>query len=251
MLHEQVALVTGGAAGIGKATVRRLAAEGAAVVVADIDEARAKEVVAEVQADGLAVSYVRMDMTDIGSIRGAVANTLAAHARIDVLVNNAGIAIRGHVLDQSAHAWGRIMAVNARGLFFCLQAVAAHMVERGSGRIVNVSSIGGKGSRGSSSPAYATAKAGVIGLTRMAAIELGPHGITVNAVCPGATAGTGVYEGLMQQDSVTMTALRGASAMNRINRAEDLANAIFFLASPLAATITGQSLNVDNGTIWD
>lgn len=251
LLKGMTAMITGGAAGIGRSTALCFGEAGAEVIIADIDEQASARVTGEITLKGGKACYVHVDMADVSSIRTAVSSSINQKGKLDILVNNAGIARRGHVLDQSEADWDAIMAVNAKGLFFCLQTAATHMADRKQGSIVNISSIGGKGSRGSSSPAYALAKAGVIGLTRMAAIELGRHNINVNAVCPGATADTGVYDGLMKQDETTMLALKSAAVMNRINSAADVANAILFLASPLAASITGQSLNVDNGTIWD
>jgi NAD(P)-dependent dehydrogenase (short-subunit alcohol dehydrogenase family) len=189
-------------------------------------------------------------MADVGSIQEMVQSSIGIAGQIDVLVNNAGVTRRRNFLQTTEEDWDWVTSVNERGVFFCMQAVAREMIPRRKGKIVNMSSIGGKGSPGASSPAYAASKAAVIALTRYAARELGPSNINVNAVCPGATE-TGLYHAVMKEDPQLVQGLQGHSVLNRTNSTVDVANAVLFLSSPLANNITGQSLNVDNGSVWD
>jgi NAD(P)-dependent dehydrogenase (short-subunit alcohol dehydrogenase family) len=178
--------------------------------------------------------------------------------RIDVLVNNAGVTRRAYIMDLTEHDWDRIMRVNAKGVFFCLQRVAREMIPRRRGRIVNIASIAGKGYAGTSNAIYAASKGSVISLTRTAAQQLARHEINVNAICPGITvtalseANVAVRardEGLPVEE---MTRRRNAVIpLGRPNDPEDVAAVAVFLAGPAARNITGQSLNVDGGIVFD
>jgi NAD(P)-dependent dehydrogenase (short-subunit alcohol dehydrogenase family) len=177
---------------------------------------------------------------------------------IDVLVNNAGVTRRAYIMDLTEQDWDRIMRVNAKGVFFCLQRVAREMIPRRRGSIVNIASIAGKGYAGTSNAIYAASKGSVISLTRTAAQQLARHDINVNAICPGITvtalseANVAVRardEGLPLEE---MTRRRNAVIpLGRPNDPEDVAALAVFLASAAARNITGQSLNVDGGIIFD
>jgi NAD(P)-dependent dehydrogenase (short-subunit alcohol dehydrogenase family) len=178
--------------------------------------------------------------------------------RVDILVNNAGVTRRAYIMDLTEQDWDRIMRVNAKGVFFCLQRVAREMIPRHSGTIINIASIAGKGYAGTSNAIYAASKGSVISLTRTAALQLARHDINVNAICPGITvtalSETNVAvrardEGLSLEE---MTRRRNAVIpLGRPNEPEDLAALAVFLASPGARNITGQSFNVDGGIIFD
>src|SRR5207237_203446 len=177
---------------------------------------------------------------------------------LDVLVNNAGVTRRAHLLDLTEADWDRIMRVNGKGVFFCLQRAAREMIPRRSGVIVNIASISGKGYAGTSNAIYAASKGAVISLTRIAALQLAPHDINVNAICPGSTV-----TALSQDNLRTRARDEGLSVeemerrrnsvipLGRANEPEDIAALAVFLASPGARNITGQSFNVDGGVIFD
>jgi NAD(P)-dependent dehydrogenase (short-subunit alcohol dehydrogenase family) len=177
---------------------------------------------------------------------------------IDILVNNAGVTRRAYIMDLTEEDWDRIMRVNGKGVFFCLQRVAREMIPRRRGVIINIASIAGKGYAGTSNAIYAASKGAVISLTRIAALQLAPHNINVNAICPGTTK-TALSEGNLKARAATeglsveeMERRRNAAIpLGRPNEPEDIAEMAVFLASPGARNITGQSFNVDGGLILD
>ena len=258
VLADRVAVVTGAGSGIGKATALALARAGARVAVVDVDGAAAKataEAIASLGSRGLALET---DVGDLAAIDRMVQAVTGALGGIDVLVNNAGVTRRAYIMDLTEQDWDRIMRVNAKGVFFCLQRVAREMIPRRRGSIVNIASIAGKGYAGTSNAIYAASKGSVISLTRTAAQQLARHDINVNAICPGITvtalseANVAVRardEGLSLEE---MTRRRNAVIpLGRPNDPEDVAALAVFLASPAARNITGQSLNVDGGVIFD
>ncbi|MEA2397651.1 MAG: 2-hydroxycyclohexanecarboxyl-CoA dehydrogenase [Thermoleophilaceae bacterium] len=243
-LEGRTALVTGGAGGIGAATCRRLAAEGAAVAVTDLNLDAAREVAAEV--GGRAYE---LDVRSIDSIRAAVDGAESELGALDVLVNNAGYDEFGWFVHTEPDMWDRVLAVNLRGVIAVTHAVLPGMQERRGGRIVNVASEAGRlGSPGSG--VYSAAKAGVIGLTKAVAQEAARYGVTCNAVAPGpietpllmaapkplGDLGKRLVEGMI-----------GKTAMRRIGQPDEVAAAIAFLASDDASYVTGQALGVSGG----
>jgi NAD(P)-dependent dehydrogenase (short-subunit alcohol dehydrogenase family) len=243
-LAGQVAVITGGAQGIGFAAARRLAADGAHVVLFDRHGRAAEEAAGALTAEGAEASAREVDVTDEHSVGNGVQWTLSTAGRLDVLVNNAGIYPHTPFEKLTLSEWRRVLSVNLDGTFLCAHAVYPHMKERGSGRIINVSSatffIGYP-----EMTAYIASKAGIVGFTRALASEAGPHGITVNCVTPGLID----TEGARDEDPTgeLFEEIVGGQAVGRRGRPEDIAEAIAYLASPAASFITGQTVNVDGG----
>ena len=257
-LADQIAIVTGAGRGIGQATALALAGAGADVAAVDIDEAAAGKTAAAVGAIGRRGLGIGCDVGDLASIDKMVRQVLDAFGHIDVLVNNAGVTRRAYIMDLTEADWDRIMRVNGKGVFFCLQRVAREMIPRQRGVIVNIASIAGKGYVGASNAIYAGSKAAVIGMTRMAALQLARHNINVNAICPGVTVTALSNDNLQtraRDEGVSVEEMErrrnAVIPLGRANDPEDIAALAVFLASPAARNITGQSLNVDGGIILD
>ena len=258
VLADRVAVVTGAGNGIGKATALALAGAGAHVVAADVDDNAARataEAVAKLGPRSLALDT---DVGDLASIDRMAQRAMEAFGRIDILVNNAGVTRRAYIMDLTEQDWDRIMRVNAKGVFFCLQRVAREMIPRRSGVIVNIASIAGKGYAGTSNAIYAASKGSVISLTRTAAQQLARHNINVNAICPGVTVTALSEDNLAmraREEGVSVEEMRQRRSsvipLGRPNDPEDVAGLAVFLVSPGARNITGQSLNVDGGIILD
>jgi NAD(P)-dependent dehydrogenase (short-subunit alcohol dehydrogenase family) len=250
-LENQVALVTGGASGIGRATVKALAVEGARVAVVDRDGNGADQAAKEAEGVGGRGKSFVIDLADGSAIGPAVKTILGEFGRIDILVNSAGVSGAPHsVLDFSDERYEFVTNVNLRAPFLLARAVGGHMVERGKGgRIVNVSSSAAF--RASYSPAiYAATKAGINGLTRASAADLGPYGINVNAVAPGLTRtpmNAGIGDETALQRAVTSGPL--ANLLHRVAEPEDVANVILFLCLPESSQITGQVINTSAGLV--
>ena len=253
-LTGRVALVTGAGQGIGRAIVLRLAWAGADVAVNDLHAAAAEAVAEEVRATGRQALAVPADMGVVGQIEAMVRQVVERFGRLDILVNNAGL-IRPAPLGQVTEAdWDLTFAVNARGLFFCMQAVAPIMRAQRRGTIINLASIAGRGAP-SLSPPYAASKAAVISLTQQAARTLAAANVTVNAICPGIVDTAFNWRlddelGVKQQGLAPGEFLeqrRATIPLGRLARPEDIANMVAFLASPAAGYVTGQSITVDGG----
>jgi len=239
-LEGRIALVTGGASGIGAATARRLAAEGARVAVADVNQAGARSVASEI--DGVAL---RMDVTDVESVRAGVAEA----GDVDVLVNNAGTDRFSFFVNTDEQLWDFVLAVNLRGTIAVTHAVLDGMQKRGRGAIVNVASEAGRvGSQGS--VVYSAAKGGVIAFTRAVARESSRFGVRVNAVAPGPIDTpllNAAPEQLGEIGERLKAGMIAATSMRRIGQPEEVAAAIAFLACDDASFVTGQTINVSGG----
>jgi NAD(P)-dependent dehydrogenase (short-subunit alcohol dehydrogenase family) len=258
VLADRVAIVTGAGHGIGRAIALALAGAGAQVAAADVDAGAAKATADAVAALGTRSLALDTDVGDLGAIDRMVGQVLTAFGRIDVLVNNAGVTRRADIMDLTEQDWDRIMRVNAKGVFFCLQRVAREMIPRRRGSIINVASIAGKGYAGTSNAIYAASKGSVISLTRTAAQQLARHDINVNAICPGVTV-TALSEANVavraRDEGVSVEEMKrrrnAVIPLGRANEPEDVAALAVFLASPGARNITGQSWNVDGGLVFD
>ena len=243
-LEGRTALVTGGAGGIGAATCRRLAAEGAAVAVTDLPGSEAAEVAAEISG-----AAFELDVCSTASIKAAVDAVESELGPLDVLVNNAGYDEFGFFTRTEEAMWDRVLAVNLRGVIAVTHAVLPGMQSRGGGRIVNVASEAGRvGSQGSA--VYSAAKAGVIGFTKAIARESARFGVRCNAVAPGPIETPllmGAPEHLGELGERLVKGMVGATAMGRIGQPDEVAAAIAYLASDDASYVTGQSLGVSGG----
>ena len=247
-LDGQVAIVTGAARGLGLGVARRLVDDGARVVLADVDEA----VHASADEIGGATGEV-CDVADSAAVDRLVAGMVARHGRLDILVANAGIGGGGPIIEMDDDAFRRLIAVNLEGVFFCCRAAARVMIPRRAGLLVTVGSIFGRDTPACSG-AYGAAKAGVVALTQALARELGPFGIRANCISPGHMATEMHWTALARRAAIerrTFEELRDevrlSIPLGRHGAAEDIAGLASFLASPDAAYITGQTINVDGG----
>ncbi|MFC8382082.1 3-oxoacyl-ACP reductase FabG [Nocardia sp. NPDC057272] len=247
-MTHRTAFVTGAARGIGAATAARLAEDGFAVAVVDLDTDAAALTAAKITAAGGTAIGLGCDVADEAQVADAVARTVADLGSLDVLVNNAGVLRDNLLFKMSVEDWDTVMAVHLRGAFLCSKTAQKHMVDNGGGAIVNTSSVSALGNRGQAN--YAAAKAGIQGLTRTLAMELGPFGIRVNAVAPGfiateMTAATAARMGVSAEDLQAKTA--EITPLRRVGVPADIANVVAFLASDDAGFVTGQTLYVDGG----
>jgi 3-oxoacyl-[acyl-carrier protein] reductase len=241
-LQDNVALITGAAQGIGLATAQRFAAEGARVVVADLRPDRVQAAVAGIEAAGGRAIGVVVDVTDRVQVDAMVRRTLEAWGRIDTLINNAGITKDARLLKMTDEQFDAVIAVNLKAVFECTQAVAATMVEQGSGAIVNASSVVGLyGNFGQTN--YAATKAGVIGFTKTWARELGPKGVRVNAVCPGFVR-TPILDTIPE---AVMAKMVDKVPLGRMAEPAEIASVYAFLASSDASYVNGAVIEVSGG----
>jgi 3-oxoacyl-[acyl-carrier protein] reductase len=248
MTNPRVAVVTGAARGIGKSVARRLAVDGLAVAVLDLEEATAKGAADEIAAAGGRAIAVGADVSDGEQVEAAVARVTAELGAPTVLVNNAGITRDNLLFKMSDTDWDAVMQVHLRGAFLMSRAVQRHMVEASWGRIVNLSSTSALGNRGQAN--YATAKAGLQGLTKTLAIELGRFGVTVNSIAPGfiETEMTRATAQRLGQDWDSYVAARAAQIpVARAGLPEDIAHAASFFVSEGAGFVSGQVLYVAGG----
>jgi len=269
-LQGKVAIVTGAARGIGRAVALKLGRERAVVAAADIQEEALEKAQADLRAAGVEVKSYRADLADAGDIRRLAAAVCGDFERIDILVNNAGIVVTGSFMEITEEQWDRVIDVNQKGLFFCMQTVARYMIERVPeevksagksdqcyGKIVNLSSISGRRGRAHQA-AYAASKAAVISLTQSAALAFAPYGINVNAVAPSVVL-TPMWEQVDRDRSRILGGPPGSGLkmlmeripLARTGRPEEIADAVAFLCSPASDYITGQTLNVDGGYEMD
>jgi 2-hydroxycyclohexanecarboxyl-CoA dehydrogenase len=247
--HRKVAIITGAGSGIGRACALRFASAGMRIAITDIDAGALQAVSDQLAVEGGDILCIPSDVSDESACEQAAQQVIAAWGRIDMLVANAGVQIGGRLLEASDSDWDRILSVNLKGVAYSCKAVIPAMLQQGSGSIVIVSSINALvGSAGMA--VYDMSKAGVLALTRSLATEYGLSGIRVNAVCPGNTL-TDFHINKMARKGVTVDQIRamtkGYGLLGRIAEPEEIANAVYFLASEQASFITGQSLVVDGG----
>ena len=241
-LSGKSAIVTGSASGIGREIALTLAAAGASVTVADRNLEGAEAVASRIAEAGGAGRAVRVDVTDSGQVDAAV-EAAAAYGSVDILVNVAGFGFNSPIVDMKEEDWDLVLGVNLKGHFLCARAAARRMIRQGSGgRIVNIASTAANNARYAGG-AYCAAKAGVVQLTKVLALELGEYGITVNAVGPGFTETPATVE---SSDEYRANFLAQVPA-GRAGRTSDIANAVLFLASPSAEYVNGQAIYVDGG----
>ncbi|MCR4392639.1 MAG: 3-oxoacyl-ACP reductase FabG [Candidatus Acetothermia bacterium] len=246
-IARRVALVTGGARGIGRAIALALAKEGADLVVSDVDLAGARTVAGEIQAIGRQALAVRADVSLLSDVQVLFKKTVDEFGRLDILVNNAGIIRRGSLEDHSDEDWEKVLAVNLRGTYYCSREAARIMKRQGSGRIINISSVAGKVGDITSAPSYGPSKGAVDVLTKSLARELAPFGVTVNAVAPHAIE----TEMSAEWSEERRQAIISQIPVGRLGKPEEVAAAVVFLASPGAAFITGEILDVNGGYLMD
>jgi len=249
-MENRVVLITGGAAGIGKATAQKFAGEGAIVVIADVNETAGNETVSEL---GDKAAFYKVNVVDRDEVQRWVDAVVERYGRVDVIVNNAGIVrdsqlVRyknGEVIGQMSQAdFDLVISINLKGVFNCTQAVVPAMIKQGGGVILSASSVVGlDGNFGQTN--YVATKAGVIGMTKVWARELGKYGIRVNAVAPGFTA----TEILSAMPEKVIDGMIARTPLGRMGKPEDIANAYFFLASDEASFVTGAVLRVDGGLV--
>ena len=245
-LDGKVAMVTGAAAGIGRATALRLAAEGARLGVADLDEERGAALLAEVEAAGSEAVFVRTDVSDEAQVDELVARTVERFGRLDIGVNNAGIeGETAAIADQTTETWQRVMAVNATGVFLCMRAQIPHLLAAGGGSIVNISSVAGLQGFAGSTP-YVASKHAVIGMTKVAALDYATAGIRVNAICPGVIA-TDMITRVLDEHPEMEPMLTGMEPVGRLGRPDEIADAVVWLCSDRSSFVTGHPLVVDGG----
>lgn len=244
--ENKVALVTGAAMGVGLATARMFAEAGAAVVLSDQNEEALRTATDGLEAAGHQVLGVRCDVSKADEVTAMVRRTVDTYGRLDAAFNNAGIQIPANdVVDVPDADYERVMAVNLRGVWNCMQAELRQMQAQGSGAIVNCSSIGGLiGNPGLA--AYHGTKYGVIGMTQSAALENAPRGIRLNAVCPG-TIDTPMVAKMLKEQPEAMDVIMGKQPNKRLGRPEEVAAAVLFLCSDAASFVLGVALPVDGG----
>ena len=241
-LDGRVAMVTGGGAGIGRATSLALASAGAHVAVTDIDLAVAESVAAELDQS----EAHELDVSDEDAVRSVVGKLAERHGRIDVLVNNAGVGARMPTVELETARWERALAVGPTGSFYCVREVGPHMLAAGSGAVVNVASIMGLiGVVHYPNLAYHTAKGALVNFTRALAVEWAPHGVRVNAVAPTFVR-TALTQPLLDEPGM-QEKLLAETPMGRLAEPAEIAAAILFLAGDAASMITGHTLPIDGG----
>lgn len=243
LINDKVAIVTGSARGLGAATARKLAAEGARVIITDILAEQAEATAAALRADGLQAHAIVADITQAADVQRLVDETIATFGGIHILVNNAGFPRDKYLVKMSEQDWDLVMEVMLKGAFLACKAVMPHFIEQGWGRIVNISSRAHLGNPTQAN--YSAAKAGLIGMAKALAIEEGRYGITVNCVAPGFME-TEMVQALPTYDTIKERAVQ-MQPIKRVGKPEDIANAVAFLVSEPASFITGEVLHVTGG----
>ncbi|MCF7822607.1 MAG: 3-oxoacyl-ACP reductase FabG [Candidatus Marinimicrobia bacterium] len=244
LLKDRVAIITGGAAGIGMATVGRFLSEGAIVSAWDIDQALGNELLKQFQSYGDNLEFKALDVTDEQAVTETVADIVTRYGRLDILINNAGITRDATLVKMESSAFDQVINVNLKAVYLCGQAAARVMIEQGSGVIINASSVVGLyGNFGQTN--YVASKAGVIGMTQVWARELGRKGIRVNAVAPGFIA----TEMVKKMPEKVIEMMSGKAPLQRLGEPAEVAAVYAFLASDEASFVHGTTISVDGGLI--
>lgn len=249
-LKDKVAIVTGGAMGIGGATARKLAAEGAAVAILDRNREEGARAAAEIAKSGAECDFFACDVSSAAEVASAIQSVIAKHGRIDILVSNAGMQRYGDVVSTTEQDWDQMIGVNLKGCFLVSKFAVPHMLKSGDAAIVIVGSVQSMTAI-SNSVAYITAKHGLLGLMRAMALDYAQKGIRVNCICPGSID-TPMLRWAASLDPDPEKVIRNCDrmhAMGRIGKPEEVADAIVYLASPMASFITGAALVVDGGML--
>ena len=241
-LKDKKAIVTGAGQGIGRSIALKMAQEGADVVIAEMNPDTGTQTAKEVEAFGRNALFISVDVANQIQVQGMVDQVLKAWKRIDILVNNAGFDRPASLLKMKEEDWDAVLEVHLKGTLNCIQAVASHMIENGYGKIVNLSSIWGK-TGALSEISYSTAKAGIVGLTKSIAKELGRHQINVNVVLPGLILTPTIAKMAEKYQNIIIE----NTPLKRIGKPEEVANSVAFLASDEASFITGATLEVSGG----
>lgn len=244
---NKVAVVTGGAGGIGRGIVRLLASRGASVVIGDICEPGSVAAFENLAAQKVKIQFIKTDVAAIENIKNLVSKTVTRHGKIDILVNCAGISSLTKVLDITPEEWDRVLTVNLRSVFFCAQETLKYMCERKHGKIINIASASGKTGGVAVGAHYSASKAAVICLTKSLALYAAPFNVNVNCVCPGpiATSMTEEWGETINASFAEMIPFK------RYGTPKEVAEAVAFLASEAAEYITGEILDVNGGLVMD
>ncbi len=243
-LEGKVAVITGGAAGIGKAAVLKFAEEGASIAVWDMDELHGNELVNELSNKKIKSKFYKVNVADFNNVTENAKNVIEEFGKIDILINNAGITRDASLKKMTPQQWQQVIDVNLTGVFNCTKVFSDFMVEQKSGRIINTSSVVGLyGNFGQTN--YVATKSGVIGMTKVWARELGRKGVNVNAVAPGFIE----TEMVKLMPEAVLAGMREKTPLGRLGKPEDIANAYLFLASDEASYINGTVLSVDGGLV--
>lgn len=243
-LQDKVAVITGGARGIGGAAATLFGKEGARVAVLDFDEEVGRRKVEQLLRDGVRASFFQVDVADYDNVRQVAEQVMETFGKVDILVNNAGITKDAMLVKLTPEAFKQVLDVNLTGIFNCTQAFLPSMLAQGKGKIINTSSISGTGGNVGQTN-YAASKAGILGMTRTWAKEFGPKGLNVNAVAPGFIE-TGMIDTIPEK---VLNQVRALTPFPRLGRPEDIANAYLFLASDESDFVNGTVLEVDGGML--
>jgi len=241
-IENKVAVITGGADGLGRAAAMKFSAEGAIVVIWDMNEEKGRQTVAEIEAEGGKAFFARVNTASYAEVEAATKDATDKFGQIDILINNAGITRDASIKKMTPEMWQQVIDVNLTGVFNCAKCISAGMVEKGYGRIINTSSVVALyGNFGQSN--YVATKAGVIGLTKTLARELGRKGVTVNAVAPGFIA----TEMVKKMPENVLKAMEEKVPLGRLGKPEEIASVYLFLSSDEASYINGATISVDGG----
>jgi len=246
-LKDNVAVVTGGAKGIGKAIVYALSVAGAKVIIADVDEDNGMQVSNDLNANGYCAEMVRTNVADSKNVNDMMDYVIKKYGKVDILVNNAGILGDGQITDISDQSWDRLMSINITGVFYCCRAAVPHMIENKKGKIINIASVGGKHGFPLAGVHYAASKGAVMAFTRQLALQISHYGINVNAVAPVTTE----TDMIKNRSEEKKQYIRSRIPLGRMGKPEDTAAAVLFLASSESDFITGETIDVNGGTFMD